>query len=73
MIAKIYAIIVEGIQMALIQEQVSFGTLDKVLANCKRFDDFDAVFIVKYLLNGQIDLLRAGVDWFGTINDMEVT
>ncbi len=73
MIIKIYAIIVEGGQMAVVQEQVTYGTLDRLLGACKRFDDFDALFITKYLLNGQIDLLRTGVDWFGTINDIEVT
>ncbi len=43
--------------MAVIQEQVTYDALDRLLGTCKRFDDFDALFITKYLLNGQIDLL----------------
>ena len=73
MIVKIYAIIVQGTTLAIIQEQVIYGTLDKVLATCKRFDDFDALYLIKYFLNALIDLLRTGLDWFGTISDVDVT
>lgn len=40
---------------------------------CKRFDNDDAVFISKMILNGHIDLLRNGVTWFGTEQDIEFT
>ena len=45
---RIYAINAEEIKMAVIQEQVTYGTLDRLLGACKRFDDFDALFITKY-------------------------
>ena len=59
--------------MVIIQEKCQYGTLKKALAKCKRLDDDDSIFISKMLLNGHIDLLRQGVNWFGDENDIEIT
>ena len=42
-------------------EEVTYGTLKNGLVNCKKFDDYDSIFILKYLLNGYVDLQRSGV------------
>ena len=60
-------------RMVIIQEFVGYGTLKNALAKCKRFDDDDSVFVAKMILNGHIDLLRAGITWFGDENDIEIT
>lgn len=52
--------------MIIVQEHCAYGTLEKALAKCKRFDYDDSVYISKMILNGHIDLLRNGVTWFGT-------
>lgn len=59
--------------MVIVQENCPYGTLDRILAKCKRFDNDDSVFIAKLLLNGHIDLLRNGVVWYGNEGDIEVT
>ena len=59
--------------MVIIQEKCQYGTLKKALGKCKRLDDDDSIFISKMLLNGHIDLLRQGVNWFGDENDIEIT
>ena len=56
--------------MVVVTEQISYGTVASGLVNCKKFDDNDALFICKYLLTGYMDVLRAGVEWYGTLNDI---
>lgn len=56
--------------MVIVQEKCEYGTLRKALVKCSRLDDDDSVFISKMLLNGHIDLLRQGVNWFGNENDI---
>ena len=56
--------------MVIVQENCEYGTLKKALARCKRLDDDDSIFVGKILLNGHIDLLRQGINWFGDENDI---
>ena len=39
----------------------------------KKLDDFESVFISRVLLTIHVDLLRAGINWFGTEEDIEFT
>lgn len=66
-VIKIYEFVYDSIEnrIVLIQERCDYGTLKKALKKCKRFEDEDSVFISKMLLNGHIDLLRIGINWFG--------
>lgn len=59
--------------MVIVQENCQYGTLKKALTKCKRLEDEDSVAISKMLLNGHIDLLRMGINWFGDENDIEFT
>lgn len=52
-------------KLVLVQEFTPYGTLRKALSKCKRLDDDDSVYLSKMILNGHIDLLRSGVNWFG--------
>lgn len=56
----------------MITEQVNYGTVASGLANCKKLDENDALYIAKYLLTGYADILRSGNEWNGTTNDIEV-
>lgn len=47
-------------------EQVTFSNLKFALAKCQKLDDSDAVFMSRVLLSAHVDLLRAGLTWFGT-------
>ena len=47
-------------------EPVTFSNMKYALQKCNKFDDFDAIFISKIILGVHVDLLRAGVNWFGT-------
>ena len=60
-------------RMVIVQEFVDYGTLKRALAKCKRLNDDDSVFLTKMILNGHIDMLRAGVTWFGDEGDIEFT
>ena len=60
-------------KMIIVQENCEYGALKKALAKCKRLDDDDSIFVGKILLNGHIDLLRQGINWFGDENDIEIT
>lgn len=52
--------------MFLSTEQVNFSNLKFAIAKYKKLDDFDTVFMSKVLLAIHVELLRAGVSWFGT-------
>ena len=54
----------------MITEQVNYGTVASGLANCKKLDENDALYIAKYLLTGYADVLRSGNEWNGTTNDI---
>ena len=54
-------------------EQVTFSNLRFALEKCKKLDDFDAIFLSKVILNAHVDLMRAGLDWFGTEEDIQFT
>jgi hypothetical protein len=43
------------------------------LKKVKRFEDEDALYVCKQLLNGHIDMLRTGLCWSGTEADIDVT
>lgn len=36
------------------------------MEKCKKLDDFETVFMAKVLLNTHVDLMRTGVNWFGS-------
>lgn len=52
-------------RMVIVQEKCEYGTLKKALTKCKRLDDDDSIFMSKLILNGHIDCLRQGLNWFG--------
>lgn len=69
-IIKFYEIISEKNFLIVVTEQIIYGTVANGLINCKKFDETDAVFICKYLLTGYMDIARAGIEWYGTTNDI---
>ena len=54
-------------------ERVAFADLKFALSSCRKLDDFDAVFMSKLILAAHLDMLRAGLSWFGTEQDIEFT
>jgi hypothetical protein len=47
-------------------EMVTFSSLKNALARCRKLDDYDSLFLCKAILAVHVDLLRAGLSWFGT-------
>jgi hypothetical protein len=72
-VVKIYELFEHPEGIFLAQEQVSFGTLKFALQKCRKLDDFDAIFLSKVLLCAHADLMRQGINWFGTEEDIEFT
>ena len=71
-VIKIYEIISETSFLVVVTEQVTYGTLEAALIQCKKLDENDACFMAKYLLTGFVDAARNGVDWYGTLKDIEI-
>jgi hypothetical protein len=54
----------------LATEPVTYSTLKKAMSKYKKLDDLEAIFISKVILNIHVDMLRAGLSWFGTEDDI---
>jgi len=54
----------------LTTEAVTYYTLKKAISKYKKLDDLEAIFISKVILSIHVDMLRAGLNWFGTENDI---
>ncbi len=65
--------IVENDFIVVVTEQINYGSLATGLASCKKLDDNDALFLCKYLLTGYMEVVRTGIDWHGTMSDIEIT
>ena len=61
----------EGMFVAM--ERAAYPTLARALANCRKLDDFDGHFLAKAMLTAQVDMLRAGIEWRGSEEDVEFT
>ncbi len=72
-IIKIYELFDNEDGLFVTTEQVTYSNMKNALAKCKKLDDFDAVFLSKIILSTHADLLRAGLEWFGTEEDIEFT
>ena len=51
-------------------EKVAFANMGQNLKRYKKFDDQDGLFMCKYLLQGHMEALRNGIQWFGTLEDI---
>jgi hypothetical protein len=71
-VIKIYEVISQGSSVAVVTEQVTFGTLEMALNQCRKLDESDALYVAKYLLTGYMEAARNGADWYGTVNDVEI-
>lgn len=47
-------------------ERVTFYSLRSALSKCRKLDDYDSLFLCKAILGVHVDMLRAGLNWFGT-------
>ena len=54
----------------LTTEPVTYSTLKKAIAKYKKLDDLEAIFMSKVILSIHVDMLRAGLNWFGTEDDI---
>lgn len=70
---KVYEIFDNPEGLFVATEPVLFSNMKEALRKCKKLDDFDAIFLSKVILGVHVDLLRAGVSWFGTEEDIEFT
>lgn len=70
---KIYEIYEGPEGLCVATEQATFSTLRHALEKCQKLDDADAIFMCKLILSAHVDLLRGGISWFGTEDDIEFT
>lgn len=54
----------------LTTEPATYSTLKKAVSKYRKLDDLEAIFISKLILGIHVDMLRAGLNWFGTEDDI---
>lgn len=72
-IVKIFEVSADQVNLLLITEQITFGSLKKALSVCQRLDENDSIFLARAMLNGHVEILRADSTWFGNEEDIEFT